>query len=250
MCSGSRPVTHDHAPKALDVQSPKTFDSLRIAASSLFGIALATLIAWQGPAQAQGNAAAPPAGSAPTITAGDPTGGSQLAQLEASIVKDPAYISAWSGPRDDLDLFLSACSYVMVKEDRALPNPVDLQHAKLFKPAMALASYYLRAHDFPVDFKARFDKHLDAIRDDPRHGVRDNLDELAARHDYAALAAWARPNDPTYLRELIAEQQSPLARHRLEAAPSALREPRRWLIDPSVANERLSRLTDEERREN
>lgn len=221
-----------------------TSDSLRIAASSLFGIALASLIAWQGPAQAQGSATARMPGPAPTVTARTPTGGSELAHLEASIVKDAAYIGVWSGSRDDLDLFLSACSYVMVKEDRALPNPVDLQHAKLFKPAMALASYYLRSHDFPEDFKARFSKHLDTIRDDPRHGVRDNLDELASRHDYAALAAWARPDDPTYLRELIAEQQSPLARHRLEAAPKT------WLTDPSVANERLSRLTDEERREN
>jgi hypothetical protein len=165
----------------------------------------------------------------------------EVPALEAKLAADAAYKAVWNGPRPDLNLFLTSVSELLAEGSASVDVSKPLDAKKLKGAATTLHHIHTRVGRFPEDFTKRVLDHLDAVRSEPELGVWSPKTPGQAPHDFAALAAWMRQEDPAYLRALLrARRDGPLG-WRLD--PRAHDPLRPWLVDPFEAVERLKLLT-------
>jgi hypothetical protein len=68
-----------------------------------------------------------------------------------------------------------------------------------------------RVGRFPEDFTKHLATYLDPVRSEPHLGVWSPRTAGQPIHDFTALAAWMRQDDPSYLRErLQAKREGPI----------------------------------------
>ena len=135
---------------------------------------------------------------------------SEVPGLEAKLAKDQAFAAVWTGPRADLDLFLTWVSELLASSGAA-PNIADPLKAKHLQDAGAkLFMVFVRQGSFPAGFTDQLRQHLAATKSEPHLGVWAPWTKGAPVHDYSALAAWLNREDPTYFREhLAAKREGP-----------------------------------------
>lgn len=184
----------------------------------------------------------------PTLPPEPPPADADLAgevpALEAKLALDPAYQAVWTGPRADLNAFLTAVSEVFAYSGVIRPVTDHLRKAKLHDAMLKLAQISSRKTTvFPDDFLAKLKAHLTATKAEPQLGTWSPAVKGQTPHDYTALAAWLNRDDPTYLRERIgAKNDGPIGWNTYTIDP-AKPPPRLYLVDEGKAFEWLSLLT-------
>lgn len=176
---------------------------------------------------------------------------SEVLAMEAKLLADPAYAAVWSGPRADLNLFLTVVSELFASASVPADLNEKLTKKKQRDAASQLFLIIARQPTFPEDFTKRLRAHLSATRGEPHPGVWSPIAKGSNPHNYTALAAWLNQQDPAYLRELIAAKGGGAFPFGTEA--EAGKPPSRpYLVDEAAALQRLSLLgpltsTDETR---
>jgi hypothetical protein len=217
-------------------------------------LALAVSSACKPKSDAPAPAASAASSAAPAATAAKPAlppeppppqadKAAQVPGFEAALAKDAAYQAVWSGPRDNLNGFLTVVSELMAMGGvpTSISNPVDAK--KLGDATTKLFLIFVRVGKFPDDFTAKFAAHLNATKAEPHLGTWSAYTKGAAHHDYTALAAWARPEDPTYLRERLSAKKPNAGPLPWESWSDKEPPQRPWLVNESTALDRLALLT-------
>lgn len=174
---------------------------------------------------------------------------SEAPGLEAALAKDAAYQAVWTGPRADLNAFLSYVSELLATGAAPAPFASAVKAKKLQDAGIKLYMVLARVGRFPEDFGKKLAAHLDATKGDPHAGTWSTFVKGGATHDYAGLATWSRPDDATLLREHIASKRSGAGPFGWEGWQGKGDAPRPWLVDEGAALDRLAllaKLTDDE----
>lgn len=172
-----------------------------------------------------------------------PDKAAEVPDLEAKLAADKAYQALWTGPKADLQSFLSFVSELLAVGSSPNPLMKAVGAKKLQDAGIKLYLIFVRVGRFPDDFTSKLSAHLDATKAEPHLGVWSPSSSGGAFHDYSALAAWSRREDATYLREMIAAKKK-------GAGPfgwpkwTGEGEPKSpWLVDEVAALDRLEILT-------
>lgn len=167
----------------------------------------------------------------------------EVPALEAALAKDAAYQAVWTGPRSDLNAFLSYVSQVLSTGGSA-PAPLGtaLKAKKLHDAGIKLFLVFARVGTFPDEFATKFASHLDATKGEPHLGVWSAHSKGAPLHDYSCLAAWSRPEEAAYLREHLAAKKDGAGPFGWSAWSGKDAPARPWLVDEGAALERLAIL--------
>jgi hypothetical protein len=135
---------------------------------------------------------------------------SEVPALEATLAKDAAYRALFTGPRADLNAFLTYVSELMasnregdILDDHRLVLITKLRYSRLENSAVTMYKIFARLGHFPEDFTKRLCSHLDATKNEPHLGTWTPYKEGGPVHDYSGIAAWSHPIDPAYLRAFI-----------------------------------------------
>jgi hypothetical protein len=139
---------------------------------------------------------------------------SEVPGLETALAKDQAYRSLFSGPRTDLNEFLSYLSQLIITNQiRPLPDRQNetvrelasrLKEKKLEDSALKVYMIFARVAHLPEDFAKQLCAHLSATKSEPNLGTWTLYKQGSPIHDYSALAAWAHPRNPAYVRAFLA----------------------------------------------
>lgn len=168
---------------------------------------------------------------------------SEAPDLEAKLTADKAYQAVWTGPRPDLDNFLSWVSIAVATSSPPKMLGDLLRAKKLFDPGIKVIMFFMRTGKVPSDFATKLAAHLEAIKSEANHGTWSTFTKGSkAYHDYTALAAWYRADDPSYLRDHIAAMQDGAGPFGFGWAGKDA-APRPWLVYEVPALERLAILT-------
>lgn len=128
----------------------------------------------------------------------------EVPELEAKLAADTAYQAVWTGPRADLNLFLTFVSELLTEGGA----PVDLgrmvQEKNLKDAGIKLFLVYARVGHLPADFTKNFNAHLAAVKSEPNQGLWAPYAKGAVPHDFTALAAVLHRENAEYLRARIA----------------------------------------------
>lgn len=194
-----------------------------------------------GPSAAASALARPalPAEPAPPLT--EKAG--EVPDLEAKLATDKAYAAVWTGPRADLNAFLSYVGELVATGGAPKPLADAVRAKKLGDAGIKLFLVFSRVGKFPDDFTGKLASHLEATKSEPHLGTWTAFTKGGAYHDYTALAAWSRRDDPAYLREHLAAKAD--AAGPFPWSPWMDKEPpaRPWLVDEGAALDRLALTT-------
>ena len=147
----------------------------------------------------------------------------------------------WTGPRADLNLFLTFVSEMLAYNGAAATTvTTPLKAKKLQDGGIKLFLVLVRVGHFPDDFTKKLAAHLDATKADPRLGTWTAFAKGSPLHDYTALAAWARPEEASYLRERLAAKADGAGPFAWSAWSGKEPPPRPWLVDEGAALDRLA----------
>jgi len=127
--------------------------------------------------------------------------------IEAKLAADATYIAVWTGPRADLDLFLTWVSELLEAGGASTDTTTPLKTKHLQEAGLNLYLVFTRVGSFPPDFTAQLTKHLAATKREPHAGTWSPAGK-GPIHDYSALAAWLNREDAGYLREHIAAKSA------------------------------------------
>jgi hypothetical protein len=152
---------------------------------------------------ATGRPALPPE---PTPLAADHAG--EVPGIEAKLAADAAYTAVWTGPRADLDLFLTWVSELLEAGGASTDLTTPLKTKRLHEAGLNLYLVFTRLGSFPPDFTAELTKHLAATKREPHLGTWSPWTRGQPMHDYSALAAWFNREDAGYLRDHIAAKSA------------------------------------------
>jgi hypothetical protein len=166
----------------------------------------------------------------------------EVPDLEAKLAADTAYQAVWTGPRAHLNTLLTATSEFLAKDRAAKVVFERLKENKLNDAVVKLYMIQVRAGRYPEDFTKKLGAHLEAVKREPRMGTWSRWKEGDVPHDFTALAAWAKPDDPAYLRELIAARREGAGPFRWEVPLDPPLRP--WLVSHRHAAARLALLGD------
>lgn len=164
---------------------------------------------------------------------------SDVPGMQAKLLADPAYAAVWTGPRADLNLFLTVVSQLFATASVPVDLNEKLTKKKLRDAASQLFLITARQTAFPEDFTNRMRAHLAATKGEAHLGVWSPVAKGSNPHNYTALAAWMNQEDPAYLRELIAAKgggSSPFGTEADGGKPPS----RPYLVDEAAALQRLS----------
>jgi hypothetical protein len=128
--------------------------------------------------------------------------------IEAKLAADAAYTGVWTGPRADLDLFLTWVSELLEAGDASTDITTPLKAKHLHEAGVKLYLVFTRLGSFPADFTAQLAKELAATKREPHLGTWSPWASGQPIHDYSALAAWLNREDAGYLREHIAAKSA------------------------------------------
>ena len=173
----------------------------------------------------------------------------EVPNLEAALAKDAAYQGVWTGPRADLNAFLSYVSELVAMGGAPVPLMNAVKAKKLQDAGTKLFMVFSRVGKFPDDFTKKLATHLDGAKSEPHVGTWSVFTKGGAYHDISALAAWSRPEDASYLREHIAAKATGAGPFPWSPWPGKGEAPRLWLLDEVAALDRLAllvKLTAEE----
>lgn len=138
----------------------------------------------------------------PDSSAPHPGLAGEVPQLEAEVATATAGL--WLPEKEaDLRLLLTALSSSMRSggfSGSLMTTLGEEKHKTIKQAAIKLLLILARQATLPADFSDRLEEYLDKIATQPNHGVWKEGDPL---HDFAALAAWFRRDDPEYIREFI-----------------------------------------------
>lgn len=167
----------------------------------------------------------------------------EVPDLEGKLAADKAYAAVWTGPRADLNAFLSYVSEMLARGGVPAPLGAELKAKKLHDAGIKLFLIFARVGNYPDHFTRKLAAHLEKTKNEPHAGTWSAFTKGGAFHDYTALAAWSRRDDPSYLRELLSAKQSGAGP--FPWSPWNEKEPpaRSWLVDESSALERLALIT-------
>lgn len=158
--------------------------------------------------------------------------------LEAKLGADKAYGAVWSGPRADLNLFLTGVSELLAAGEASTDITKPLRDKKLMDAAIKLHMIFARVGHYPSDFTSKLGAHLGKVRGEAHLGTWSPWSKGEPFHDFTALAAWSRPEDGVYLRERLGAKRLGPTRW----APSLQAPTRPWLVSSGAATERLALL--------
>ncbi|RKH21917.1 DUF4352 domain-containing protein [Corallococcus sp. CA041A] len=127
----------------------------------------------------------------------------EVPELEAKLAVDTAYQAVWTGPRADLNLFLTFVSELLTEGGAPVDLGRMLQEKNLKDAGIKLLLVYARVGHLPADFTKNFDAHLAAVRGEPNQGLWAPYAKGAVPHDFTALAALLHRENPEYLRARI-----------------------------------------------
>lgn len=167
----------------------------------------------------------------------------EVPDLEAKLAADKAYAAVWTGPRADLNAFLTYVSEMLARGGVPAPLGAEVKTKKLHDAGIKLFMVFARVGHYPDEFTKRLTAHLEATKNEPHAGTWSAFTKGGAYHDYTALAAWSRRDDPTYLRELLSAKQSGAGPFPWSLWTEKEPPPRPWLADESSALERLALVT-------
>ncbi len=180
----------------------------------------------------------------PSLPANPPPSAPELAhevpKLEAELAANPDYVALWAtAEKADRDLLLSFVS-VIISESAIVGDTMIARgkaKPKIQDAAVKLFLIFVRTGTLPAPFLTAFGSYLDKMRDEPNRGT---WSAGPPGHDFAALAAWVRREDPDYQRAVIAARA---AKH-LGYGWTPHKEPpdMPWLVEELPALERLSLL--------
>ena len=163
----------------------------------------------------------------------------EVPALEAKLAADKLYGAIWTAPRADLNLYLTYVSELLAEGGVDAKLLAAAKAKKINESAIPLYLVHSRIGRYPDDFTKRVSAVLDASKADPRLGTWSP--GTSAIHDWTALAAWMRPEDPRYLRaRLDAKKSGPMSWHPAIKDRPALRP---WLVNERAALERLAAIT-------
>jgi hypothetical protein len=128
--------------------------------------------------------------------------------IEAKLAADAAYTAVWTGPRADLDLFLTWVSELLEAGGASADITTPLKTKHLHEAGLNLYLVFTRVGSFPPDFTAQLTKHLAATKTEPHSGTWSPAGKGLPIHDYSALAAWLNREDAGYLRDHIAAKSA------------------------------------------
>jgi len=133
---------------------------------------------------------------------------SEVPGLVAKLTSDRAYAAVWSGPRADLDLFLTYVSELLASgaASKTLIT-APLKAKRLQDAGTNLFLIFARKGSFPDDFTSQLTRHLASTKGDPHLGTWSLWSTGQPVHDYTALAAWLNREDAGYFREHIAAKK-------------------------------------------
>lgn len=186
----------------------------------------------------------PPPRPRPTLPAEPPPSAPELAhevpKIEAELATYPVYAGLWTTTeKGDRDLLLTLVSVIMTENGIVGERMIAAGKAKpkIQEAAIKLFLLFTRTGTFPSAFMAGLSAYLDKLQGEP------NMGTWAAGpppHDFTALAAWARREDPRYLRALLAARAAEHFGYRFVAHEQPVDRP--WLAEELAALERLALL--------
>jgi hypothetical protein len=162
--------------------------------------------------------------------------------LEAALAKDAAYQAVWTGPRADLNAFLSYVSQLHATGGAPAPLGAALKAKKLQDAGIKAFMVVARVGKLPEDFAKKLGAHLEATKAEPHLGVWSPYSKGGPTHDYSCLAAWLRADDASYLREHLAAKKDGAGPFGWAAWAGKDVPARPWLVDEGAALDRLALL--------
>ena len=190
------------------------------------------------PSVASSKPALPPEPAAPAADLA-----SEVPGFEAKLAIDQAYQGVWTGSRADLNLFLTCVSELLASSAAPADLFKALKTKKLDDAAIKLFLVHARIGRYPDDFTKKLGAHVDAVASEPHRGTWAPSKGSEMVHDFTALAAWLRPDDPRYLRELLAAKARDAGPIPWAGSPKDKPALRPWLVDETAALERITLLT-------
>jgi hypothetical protein len=106
--------------------------------------------------------------------------------IEAKLAADAAYTALWTGPRADLDLFLTWVSELLEAGGASADITTPLKTKHLHEAGLNLYLVFTRVGSFPPDFTAQLTKHLAATKTEPHSGTWSPAGKGLPIHDYSA----------------------------------------------------------------
>jgi hypothetical protein len=161
----------------------------------------------------------------------------EVPKLEEELAKDEKYSAALADPTIRPVLFTAVSQIMAVGGFTKGALPI-LKEKGVTTPAAKLFTILSRAGRFPAPFTEALKSYLATNEKAAHLGTWSDTDEVL---NLAALAVWAKPEDPRYLREHLAVMSSRGAWNPDAPYTDQLRP---WLSVEAVALDRLSRMVE------
>jgi hypothetical protein len=132
-------------------------------------------------------------------------GAAEVPGLEAKLAANKTYFGLWSTLKpDDRTLLLTGVSELVIAGGFSGPLRTMIEGKPDTKDAaIKLFLVFVRVGHFPDAFTSGLRAHLEAVKDEPHHGLWSAYQKGKVPHDFAALGAWLMRDRADYYREVL-----------------------------------------------